>query len=102
MKSLRKDLFHWKPSNKVETLFAFYTPHPGLPKEKGVTLTNDLSLFDHLNIVFLPESVCSEDVNEIIEIYNELVVITESADFNPTIEVSRRFYPEYNCFFLSS
>lgn len=98
--SLKKKIKGWKPTNNVETLFSFFTPHPGLAKRyPGLFITNDLSRFDHLNLVYLPSPLKSDDEYRILNLYHELVDITESKEFNPNIDISRDHHVEFEYFF---
>ena len=70
------------PENQVELLLSMYTPHPGMPCPSGILLSNNLSLFDHLHLV-----------------YEQIVSQTKSRKFNPTIRFSSTFIDEYSAFF---
>ncbi|WP_455669390.1 B12-binding domain-containing radical SAM protein, partial [Phocaeicola sp.] len=55
----------WTPKNQIEIFFSFFTPHPGLGFGKGLVsnlLTNDLSDFDHLHPVYMPDGYDVDDV----------------------------------------
>jgi radical SAM superfamily enzyme YgiQ (UPF0313 family) len=98
--SLMTKIEDWKPSNRIETLFSFFTPHPGLSTARdGTLLTNDLSKFDHLHLVHLPTSAAKGDEHKILDAYHELTRITESEQFNPPIDITREHISEFACFF---
>ena len=89
----------WQPENHVELLISMFTPHPGMTPPKGELLTNDLSLFDHLHLVFIPNSLHDIDCDIIIQYYNELVKQTKSYKFNPSIRIKKQIIKEYIPFF---
>ena len=93
----------WNKRNGVDVLFAFYTPHPGLKDNlaNGILLNNDLSLFDHINLVFLPDDIPIGSISEIVDIYNTLVMITDSEKFNPPLSITCNIDSKYSCFFAS-
>ena len=92
----------WTPENHIELLMSFYTPHPGLKLYNGELLTNDLQYFDHLNMVYKPDSIRYEEMPDLIEVYNEIVSLTESEDYNPPIKEITHFLDEYQCFFKTT
>lgn len=100
-RSLVRKMKQWTPSNGIEVFFSLYTPHPGLPMpdERGALLTNDLTLFDHVHLVYLPGSFAMGELESIISTYEELVETTGSRKYNPPMNVSRKYYREYECFF---
>lgn len=89
----------WIPENNIELLLSFYTPHPGLSIYDGELLSNDLTYFDHLNMVYIPNSISKKDVPELVEIYNQIVETTKSNSYNPPINNISTFKSEYSCFF---
>jgi wyosine [tRNA(Phe)-imidazoG37] synthetase (radical SAM superfamily) len=101
LNTLKNKISDWKTCNGIEVLFSFFTPHPGLGLDlsTGKLLTNDLTRFDHLNLVYLPDCYEKSNINEIINIYTELVDVTGSHKFNPPLKISRKHYPEFECFF---
>lgn len=97
-----KNLLHeWIPENNVELLFSFYTPHPGVGThiEYQGLLTYNHRYFDHLHCVWLPPSIDKSEISVISDIYNELVCITKSLDYNPPINLTFDTGDEYSCFF---
>lgn len=75
----RKDLYdmvleteQWVPENNIELLLSMYTPHPGMIHPRGILLSNDLSLFDHLHLVFMPESLQGVEPFEVLSIYEQI------------------------------
>ena len=97
-----KEILHeWIPENNIELLFSFYTPHPGVGTrtEYQRLLTNNLRYFVHLHCVWLPPLINKSEIYEISDIYNELVTITKSLDYNPPINLSFNNGDEYSCFF---
>lgn len=92
----------WTPHNKIELFFSFFTPHPGLEISKGISknlITNDLSKFDHLNPVYMPDGYSINDVNNVMSNYNTLVDITESIKYNPHIYTTGGYIKEFDVFF---
>lgn len=101
LESLTTKLRLWNRSNNVEVFFSFYTPHPGLSisEDQGLLLTNDLTLFDHLHLVYLPNTFSIDDIENITKIYDDLVNITESHIYNPPLVPSYNYYSQYELFF---
>lgn len=102
IKSARRilqNVTNWTPKNNIELLLSFYTPHPGISLDGGKLLTNDLSLFDHLNMVYIPDSLNQESINELLEIYNQIVDVTCSREYNPYISITDAKIDSYDCFF---
>jgi len=92
----------WIPKNNVEVFFSFFTPHPGLELSKGLLphlLTNDLSDFDHLHPVYMPEEYDVGDVEKVLHDYNQLVDVTESVEFNPYVYSLGKYKKEFEVFF---
>ena len=88
----------WQPENNVELLMSLYTPHPGTVFPKGVFFSNDLSLFDHLHPVFMPNGL-EADIEKVLNIYEQIVSQTSSQAFNPPLEIPTQFINEYIPFF---
>ncbi|WP_455669117.1 hypothetical protein, partial [Phocaeicola sp.] len=83
--------------------FSFFTPHPGLGFGKGLVsnlLTNDLSDFDHLHPVYMPDGYDVDDVKQILSDYNRLVDVTDSVEFNPYIYSLGKHKEEFEIFFF--
>lgn len=101
LKELCTRLVDWTPDNNIEVLCSFYTPHPGMASKKEYTrlLTNNLKYFDHLHCVWLPPLIEHEERKEIVKIYNEMVNITKSYEFNPMLELIEDKKEKYFCFF---
>lgn len=101
VKYMRLQLQGWTPKNNIEVLCSFYTPHPGMSdvKEYKRLLTNDLKYFDHLHCVWLPPLIDYKEKKELLEIYNDIVNITESCEYNPVLEFSYKKKKKYFCFF---
>jgi hypothetical protein len=100
--SYEDKLSHWSPENGIETLFSFFTPHPGLklPNFDAMRLlTNNLSLFDHLHLVYLPKTLEFSQINNIIQTYHNLAEITKSQNFNPQINIEMSHQQIFDCFF---
>ena len=100
LSDLVRKIRDWKPRNGVEILFAFYTVHPGCARDRndGVYLTNDLSKFDHLHLVFLPRGYQRVAIPTILELYQLLVNETESSTFNPPVEETEIVVDRFKCF----
>lgn len=102
LKKLLAYIKDWTPKNNIETFFSFFTPHPGLFLDKGILpnlLTNDLSDFDHLHPVYMPDGYNVSDVKKVLIDYNNLVDITDSVEFNPYIYFWSKSKKEYEIFF---
>jgi hypothetical protein len=101
LNKLKIKIATWNKHNNIDVLFSFYTPHPGLENNlaNGFLLTNDLSLFDQLNLVFLPNDIPIRLINEVVIVYEELVGITDSRQFNPPISLNYEMNSTYSCFF---
>lgn len=97
----KKMLHEWVPENNIELLFSFYTPHPGVGThlEYQRLLTHNLRYFDHLHCVWLPPSINESEIPVISDIYNELVTMTKSLDYNPPINFTFDNGDRYSCFF---
>lgn len=91
----------WVPENKIEALFSFYTPHPGLPIKitKSELISNNLINFDHLHLVYKPPAIQESEIPTLIELYEELVKVTKSEKYNPPITYQKEQYHEYDIFF---
>lgn len=102
LRSIRPFLREWTPENGIELFFSFFTPHPGLPLSRGIAhnlLTYDLSRFDHLTPVYMPDGYNLKDVFDTLDTYNELVETTRSAAYNPYIHSLSETKEEYAPFF---
>lgn len=101
IKHLGLQLYGWTPQNNIEVLCSFYTPHPGMVTKSQCKrlLTNDLKYFDHLHCVWLPPLIKYHEKNALMEIYNEIVHITKSHEYNPPLDFFFKNKEEYNCFF---
>ena len=92
----------WKIGNGIQLFFVFFTPHPGLKYCRvpiNNYITNDLSLFNHFNPVYRPESFKQEDIIAFIEEYNNILENLEIEIFNAKITYHGSFLEEYNVFF---
>ncbi len=89
----------WIPENNIEVLISMYTPHPGMIYPQGILLSNDLSLFDHLHHVFMPQSLQETNPTTIMCVYEQIVSQTHSRRFNPYVDLKRNFIGEYAPFF---
>lgn len=92
----------WTPQNNIEVFFSFFTPHPGLSISKRIAknlLTNDLSQFDHLHPVYMPDEYTKNDIKSIIDDYNKLVDITNSVKYNPYVHSLGKHMREFDIFF---
>ena len=101
LRSLETLLDGWTPENNVELLCSFYTPHPGMGENgdyQGL-LTNDLRYFDHLHLVWMPPLIDREKKDEVLEIYSKIVDVTNSHEFNPTLETPVDMKEKYACLF---
>ena len=99
--SLRIVLKDWKPQNGIEVLFSFYTPHPGLRIKisRDELVSNNLKDYDHLHLVYRPKHIHPTELFRLIELYEELVFITQSREYNPPIECVYESIAEYMPFF---
>lgn len=89
----------WVPENNIEVLISMYTPHPGMIYPHGILLSNDLSLFDHLHLVFIPQSLQETAPAKIMCVYEQIVAQTHSRHFNPYVNYKQNFIGEYAPFF---
>lgn len=98
---LKNHLTDWTPRNGIDVLFSFLTPHPPLVGRyrSGTLLTNDLSKFDHLHLVYLPPSLEAIPPQQILDHYERLVETTDSRPFNPVLKVETTHTHEYAEFF---
>ena len=101
LEPLIKQLNGWTSENLIEVLFSFYTPHPGLKVKlkKDELINNNLKKFDHLHLVYKPPFLKETDIQTLIELYDELVVITKSESYNPPVQYVKEDLSEYNIFF---
>ena len=104
VRNIKFYLDRWTPKNNIEVLCSFYTPHPGMAstKEYKRLLTNNLKYFDHLHCVWLPPLIDYEERTELIQIYNDIVYITESYEYNPPLKFSYDKKKKYHCFFVQN
>lgn len=91
----------WTPENNIELLCSFYTPHPGMATqiEYKKLLTFNLKYYDHLHCVWIPPLIGNENLNQLCDIYNEIVFTTKSSDYNPEINLNFDKGFNYMCFF---
>ncbi|MGX8698538.1 MAG: hypothetical protein ACSW8F_01235, partial [bacterium] len=99
LEEMVKNTKEWTPQNHVELLMSLYTPHPGLPMPSGKLLTNNLTLFDHLHFIYMPDSLSHLSNETLIRYYNQIVDQTKSFSFNPQLSISNQMIPEYKPFF---
>lgn len=104
IKKLTPLIKEWTPKNGIELFFVFFTPHPGMGMKiinNNNLITNDLSKFDHLNPVYIPNNYNVNDTKLILDQFNNLVDLTESIKYNPHIITTGDYIKEYDIFFKS-
>lgn len=101
LKLYENKLENWIPENNIELLCSFYTPHPGMgtPAEYRGLLTYNLKYFDHLHCVWLPPHLGQKNCEIISSIYNNVVNITKSSEYNPPIDFFFEDGEGFRCFF---
>ncbi len=102
LKKITPYINDWTPKNNIELFFSFFTPHPGLNVSRGISknlITNNLSKFDHLNPVYMPNGYNMNDVYDVLFDYNILIDHTESIKYNPHIFTTGEKIKEYDIFF---
>lgn len=97
----KKQMSDWIPENNVELLCSFYTPHPGMSEKNEYQnlLTHNLKYFDHLNCIWLPPLIKKNNIHELCEIYDDIVFITKSSEYNPKIKLTFDDDKKMDCFF---